>query len=140
MRRRLTNLEEAVRSAKRYVHAAIAAADTLAVGSGSGPIHHFHAIWPALPGAYGDRMCKGAFFVLAGCQDVSEFVAQTNKRDDLLSDMREPPSSENVAASAARLANYLHGRLLRPNRTPSPIVHAKATVGSGTARIWKPFT
>jgi len=42
-------LEEAARSAKRYVHAAIAAADALAVGSGSGPIHHFHAIWPALP-------------------------------------------------------------------------------------------
>jgi hydroxymethylpyrimidine/phosphomethylpyrimidine kinase len=40
------DLEGATRSAKRYVHAAIAAADTLAIGSGSGPVHHFHAIWP----------------------------------------------------------------------------------------------
>jgi hydroxymethylpyrimidine/phosphomethylpyrimidine kinase len=42
-------LDEATRSAKRYVHAAIAAADTLAIGSGAGPVHHFHALWPALP-------------------------------------------------------------------------------------------
>jgi hydroxymethylpyrimidine/phosphomethylpyrimidine kinase len=40
------DLETAARAAKRYVHAAIAAADTLAVGSGVGPIHHFHALWP----------------------------------------------------------------------------------------------
>jgi hydroxymethylpyrimidine/phosphomethylpyrimidine kinase len=39
-------LEAAVRAAKSYVHAAIAAADTLAFGSGPGPVHHFHAIWP----------------------------------------------------------------------------------------------
>jgi hydroxymethylpyrimidine/phosphomethylpyrimidine kinase len=43
------DLEAATRSAKRYVHAAIAAAGTLAIGSGPGPVHHFHAIWPALP-------------------------------------------------------------------------------------------
>jgi hydroxymethylpyrimidine/phosphomethylpyrimidine kinase len=42
-------LEAAVRSAKRYVHAAIAAADSLTIGSGPGPVHHFHATWPALP-------------------------------------------------------------------------------------------
>jgi hydroxymethylpyrimidine/phosphomethylpyrimidine kinase len=42
-------LEQAVRAAKRYVHGAIAAADRLAVGSGNGPIHHFHGVWPALP-------------------------------------------------------------------------------------------
>jgi hydroxymethylpyrimidine/phosphomethylpyrimidine kinase len=42
-------LEAAVRSAKRYVHAAIAAADSLTIGSGEGPVHHFHATWPALP-------------------------------------------------------------------------------------------
>jgi hydroxymethylpyrimidine/phosphomethylpyrimidine kinase len=42
-------LEAAARSAKRYVHAAIAAADALAIGSGPGPVHHFHATWPALP-------------------------------------------------------------------------------------------
>jgi hydroxymethylpyrimidine/phosphomethylpyrimidine kinase len=43
------DLEGAVRSAKHYVHAAIAAADTLAIGSGPGPVHHFHAVWPRLP-------------------------------------------------------------------------------------------
>jgi hydroxymethylpyrimidine/phosphomethylpyrimidine kinase len=42
-------IDAAARSAKRYVHAAIAAADTLAIGSGPGPVHHFHATWPALP-------------------------------------------------------------------------------------------
>lgn len=36
-------LEAAVRSAKAYVSAAIAAADRLSVGKGHGPIHHFYA-------------------------------------------------------------------------------------------------
>jgi hydroxymethylpyrimidine/phosphomethylpyrimidine kinase len=36
-------LEAAVRDAKTYVSAAIAAADQLEVGHGHGPIHHFHA-------------------------------------------------------------------------------------------------
>jgi hydroxymethylpyrimidine/phosphomethylpyrimidine kinase len=36
-------LETAVRQAKLYVSAAIAAADRLSVGKGHGPIHHFHA-------------------------------------------------------------------------------------------------
>jgi hydroxymethylpyrimidine/phosphomethylpyrimidine kinase len=40
------DLERAVRAAKDYVHAAIAAADSLEVGSGAGPVHHFHALWP----------------------------------------------------------------------------------------------
>ncbi len=38
-------LEEAARQAKAYVSAAIAAADRLDVGSGRGPLHHFHAWW-----------------------------------------------------------------------------------------------
>ena len=38
-------LVEAVRAAKTYVTAAIAAADRLAVGHGHGPTHHFHAWW-----------------------------------------------------------------------------------------------
>jgi hydroxymethylpyrimidine/phosphomethylpyrimidine kinase len=38
-------LREAVRAAKSYVTAAIAAAETLAVGSGHGPVHHFHRWW-----------------------------------------------------------------------------------------------
>jgi hydroxymethylpyrimidine/phosphomethylpyrimidine kinase len=39
------SLEEAARQAKAYVSAAIAAADRLAVGSGRGPLHHFHSWW-----------------------------------------------------------------------------------------------
>lgn len=37
------NLQAAVAKAKAYVSAAIAAADRLTIGSGHGPIHHFHA-------------------------------------------------------------------------------------------------
>lgn len=40
-------LEEAVSTAKDYVSAAIAAADDLHVGSGHGPLHHFHSFWRA---------------------------------------------------------------------------------------------
>jgi hydroxymethylpyrimidine/phosphomethylpyrimidine kinase len=43
------DLQEATRTAKSYVHAAILAADTLAIGSGAGPVHHFHAMWPRRP-------------------------------------------------------------------------------------------
>jgi hydroxymethylpyrimidine/phosphomethylpyrimidine kinase len=39
------DLAAAVRDAKAYVTAAIAAADRLAVGKGHGPLHHFHAVW-----------------------------------------------------------------------------------------------
>ena len=39
------SLNEAVREAKAYVSAAIAAADRLKIGSGRGPVHHFHAWW-----------------------------------------------------------------------------------------------
>jgi hydroxymethylpyrimidine/phosphomethylpyrimidine kinase len=39
------NLADAVREAKAYVTGAIAAADRLDVGSGHGPVHHFHAWW-----------------------------------------------------------------------------------------------
>ena len=38
-------LAEAVRAAKAYVTAAIAAADELKIGPGHGPVHHFHAWW-----------------------------------------------------------------------------------------------
>jgi len=38
-------LEVAAQQAKAYVSAALAAADRLAVGSGRGPLHHFHAWW-----------------------------------------------------------------------------------------------
>jgi hydroxymethylpyrimidine/phosphomethylpyrimidine kinase len=38
-------LGEAVGAAKAYVTAALAAADRIEVGSGHGPVHHFHAWW-----------------------------------------------------------------------------------------------
>jgi hydroxymethylpyrimidine/phosphomethylpyrimidine kinase len=37
--------EAAVRGAKHYLTGAITAADQLGVGSGHGPVHHFHAAW-----------------------------------------------------------------------------------------------
>jgi hydroxymethylpyrimidine/phosphomethylpyrimidine kinase len=39
------SVEVAAGAAKDYVHAALAAADALGIGSGSGPLHHFHAWW-----------------------------------------------------------------------------------------------
>jgi hydroxymethylpyrimidine/phosphomethylpyrimidine kinase len=39
------SLDEAVAQAKTYLTNAIAAADRLAIGHGSGPVHHFHALW-----------------------------------------------------------------------------------------------
>jgi len=36
---------DAVRDAKAYLTAAIAAADQLSVGHGHGPVHHFHNLW-----------------------------------------------------------------------------------------------
>jgi hydroxymethylpyrimidine/phosphomethylpyrimidine kinase len=39
------DLSEAVREAKAYVTAAIAASDRLKIGHGHGPVHHFHAWW-----------------------------------------------------------------------------------------------
>jgi len=38
-------LPDAVAEGKRYVTAAIVAADSLAIGGGRGPVHHFHALW-----------------------------------------------------------------------------------------------
>jgi hydroxymethylpyrimidine/phosphomethylpyrimidine kinase len=39
------SVADAVRAAKAYVTAAIKAADRLQVGSGRGPVHHFHEWW-----------------------------------------------------------------------------------------------
>jgi hydroxymethylpyrimidine/phosphomethylpyrimidine kinase len=36
---------DSVRHAKAYLTNALARADTLAVGRGKGPVHHFHALW-----------------------------------------------------------------------------------------------
>lgn len=38
-------LNDAVATAKTYIQAAIEAADKLLIGSGHGPVHHFHALW-----------------------------------------------------------------------------------------------
>ena len=40
-----SNWEETLNEAKRWLSAALAQADTLEVGEGAGPVHHFHAWW-----------------------------------------------------------------------------------------------
>lgn len=44
-------LADAVAAAKAYVTAAIVKADSLAIGRGHGPVHHFHAVWKDDPAA-----------------------------------------------------------------------------------------
>jgi hydroxymethylpyrimidine/phosphomethylpyrimidine kinase len=39
------SLDEAARAAKAYVTAALVASERLHIGSGHGPVHHFHAWW-----------------------------------------------------------------------------------------------
>lgn len=39
-------VEAAVRQARHWLHGAIARSAELTVGSGHGPLHHFHALWP----------------------------------------------------------------------------------------------
>jgi len=46
-------LADAVREAKAYLTAALAAADDLDIGHGHGPVHHFHAVWSRLGGGQG---------------------------------------------------------------------------------------
>ncbi|MFO1321926.1 MAG: bifunctional hydroxymethylpyrimidine kinase/phosphomethylpyrimidine kinase [Burkholderiales bacterium] len=46
-----SSVTEAVRDAREYVLTAIRQADVLSVGHGHGPLHHFHAWWPARPSA-----------------------------------------------------------------------------------------
>jgi len=43
------DLPEAARLAKQYLSEAIRQADSLAVGGGHGPVHHFHAWWGTAP-------------------------------------------------------------------------------------------
>lgn len=38
-------LPQAVQSAHAWLQAAIHAADSLGIGQGRGPVHHFHALW-----------------------------------------------------------------------------------------------
>lgn len=45
----------AVTDAKDYLTGALLAADALDVGRGHGPVHHFHALWPAAPLEAADR-------------------------------------------------------------------------------------
>ena len=40
-----SGLAEAARAAKSYVTSALAAGNRIAIGSGHGPVHHFHAWW-----------------------------------------------------------------------------------------------
>lgn len=39
-------VEEAVAAAKTYLTEALVRADSLGLGAGHGPVHHFHAVWP----------------------------------------------------------------------------------------------
>ncbi|MEJ8474807.1 bifunctional hydroxymethylpyrimidine kinase/phosphomethylpyrimidine kinase [Roseibium algae] len=39
------SVEDAIADGKKYISAAIAAADSLEIGSGHGPVHHFYAYW-----------------------------------------------------------------------------------------------
>ena len=39
-------LASAVQTAHSYLHQAIRAADRLSIGTGHGPVHHFHSVWP----------------------------------------------------------------------------------------------
>ena len=41
------NMQDAVRCAHGWLHQAICAADRLGIGSGHGPVHHFHMQWAA---------------------------------------------------------------------------------------------
>ena len=41
------DLVQAVGEAHAYLQGAIRAADELEIGSGHGPVHHFHALWPS---------------------------------------------------------------------------------------------
>ena len=38
-------MRESVKQAKAFVVNAIAMADTLEIGKGQGPVHHFHGYW-----------------------------------------------------------------------------------------------
>lgn len=40
------SLEDATRRAHGWLHGAIRAADRLDIGTGHGPVHHFHEVWP----------------------------------------------------------------------------------------------
>jgi hydroxymethylpyrimidine/phosphomethylpyrimidine kinase len=41
-------LGDAVRGAKNYLHAALAASHKIRIGYGRGPVHHFHELWKGL--------------------------------------------------------------------------------------------
>lgn len=48
---RASSPAQAVAAAKRYLSACLEAADSLPVGHGRGPVHHFHALWREDPAA-----------------------------------------------------------------------------------------
>ena len=45
LRPRHTNWAETLNAAKQYLQGALEQADTLEVGEGVGPVHHFHQFW-----------------------------------------------------------------------------------------------
>jgi len=42
-----SNVPDAALAAKKYLYEAIARSGELTVGSGHGPVHHFHKLWPS---------------------------------------------------------------------------------------------
>lgn len=44
------SVADAVGQAHGWLHRAIRGADRLSIGSGNGPVHHFHALWPCRKG------------------------------------------------------------------------------------------
>ena len=52
-----SDLVEAVEVAKKYLTAALAAADGLSIGTGAGPVHHFHRWWQPADVPRGQKMC-----------------------------------------------------------------------------------
>ncbi|SCB96757.1 hydroxymethylpyrimidine/phosphomethylpyrimidine kinase [Pseudarthrobacter enclensis] len=58
---RAGNWEESLREAKPWLAGALAASDTLEVGSGNGPVHHFHHVAvPPMPGAFTAQLREDA--------------------------------------------------------------------------------
>ncbi|NGO64820.1 bifunctional hydroxymethylpyrimidine kinase/phosphomethylpyrimidine kinase [Rhizobium daejeonense] len=46
---------DAIAAAKSWLAGAVAASGDLSVGSGHGPVHHFHSLWPSSPTASSNR-------------------------------------------------------------------------------------
>jgi hypothetical protein len=97
---------DAVEQAKRYLTGAITAGATFKLGTGHGPVHHFHALWPS------DSPDRGA-------RGTAERLAKSCIAGD--SDQREPGCRIAVAGTAGREPRQLVSpdpRACRPGFRP----------------------